>query len=177
MGIVHSSRGGGQWVHIDGRWDLLIAHPPCTYLTATGNRWFNVEKYGKKAERRWMDRVEGAVLFMRFVAADCDRIAIENPVGIMGTVFRKSDQIVQPWQFATDESEETEKTTCLWLKNLPALKPVRNTKPEIRYHVCQSGKRQTEWYYRTRCLPQRERAHAASKTFSGIARAMAEQWG
>lgn len=168
---------GGVWVQITGKWDLLIAHPPCTYLTLTGNRWFNVERYGKKAEQRWKDRVEGAVFFMRFVAADCERIAIENPIGIMGTAFRKADQIIQPWMFAEDETEQTEKSTCLWLKNLPALVPKTTTKPEIKYHVSESGKRQTEWYYRTRCLPHSERATAASKTFSGIARAMAEQWG
>lgn len=168
---------GGQWVHIDGKWDLLIAHPPCTYLTCTGNKYFNVEKYGKNAEQRWKDRVEGAVFFMRFVAADCERIAIENPIGIMGTAYRKADQIVQPWMFAEDETEQTEKSTCLWLKNLPPLIPKTTEKPEIRYHVTKSGKRMTEWYYRTRCLPQSEKATAASKTFHGIARAMCEQWG
>ena len=168
---------GGQWVNIPDKWDLIIAHPPCTFLTLTGNRWFNVEQYGKKAEQRWKDRVEAAVFFMRFVSADCDRIAIENPIGIMGTAYRKADQIIQPWMFAEDESEQTEKSTCLWLKNLPPLVPKTTVKPEMKYHVSKSGKRQTEWYYRTRCLPHSERAKAASKTFSWVARAMCEQWG
>lgn len=168
---------GGQWVHIAGKWDLIIAHPPCTFLTLTGNRWFNTDRYGKKAEQRWKDRVEGAVFFMKIVAADCDRIAIENPIGIMGTTYRKADQIIQPWQFAEDETEQTEKSTCLWLKGLKPLEPRVIEKPEIKYHVSESGKRQTEWYYRTRCLPHKDRAKAASKTFIGVARAMAEQWG
>lgn len=169
---------GGAWVNIDGKWDLLIAHPPCTYLTVTGNRHFNTERYGKKAEQRWKDRVEAAVFFMRFVAADCDRIAIENPVWVMNTAFRKANQIIQPWQFALDESENTEKTTCLWLKGLSPLVPRHKEKPEIKYHYCKTGKRQTEWYYQTRCLGNKEKkAKAASKTFPGIAKAMAEQWG
>ena len=101
--------GGGQWTFIDGQWDLIIAHPPCTYLTVTGNRWFDVEKYGKKAEQRWRDRVDGAVLFMRFVSANCQRIAIENPVGIMGRAYRQADQTIQPYQFG----DPFEKLTCL----------------------------------------------------------------
>ena len=168
---------GGQWVNIDGKWDLIIAHPPCTYLTLTGNRWFDTEKYGKKAEQRWKARVDGAVLFMKFAAADCERIAIENPLGIMSSAYRKPDQIIQPWQFAVEPYENTEKTTCLWLKGLKPLKRTHNKRPEIKYHITASGKRLTEWYYATRCLPHEERAKASSKTFPGIAKAMAEQWG
>lgn len=168
---------GGEWTHIYGKWDLIIAHPPCTYLTVTGNKYFNVDTYGKKAEKRWKDRVEGAVFFMRFVAANCDRIAIENPIGIMSTAYRKSDQVIQPWQYALDENEHTEKSTCLWLKGLPKLIPTHTEKPEIEYHVSKSGKRQTQWYYNTRKLGPKQRAKAASKTFPGIAKAMAEQWG
>ena len=176
-GNCHFITEGGQWISIDGQWDLLIAHPPCTYLTVTGNKYFNTDIYGKNAEKRWKDRVDGAVLFMRFVAADCKRIAIENPIGIMSTSYRKADQIIQPWQYDTNGTEQTEKSTCLWLKGLPKLIPVNKEKPDIKYHVCASGKRQTEWYYRTRCMGAKERAKAASRTFSGIARAMAEQWG
>lgn len=176
-GYCHFITEGGTWVIIPGKWDLIIAHPPCTYLTVTGNRWFNVEEYGKDAEKRWRDRVEAAVFFMRFVAADCDRVAIENPIGIIGSVYRKADQIIQPWQFAIDESEQTEKATCLWLKGLPKLKPTHRKRPNIKYHVLESGKRQTEWYYKTRCLPHDERAVAASKSFKGISEAMAQQWG
>lgn len=117
------------------------------------------------------------MFFMRFMAADCDKVAIENPIGIMGSTYRKANQIIQPWQFALDESENTEKATCLWLKGLNNLVPRNKEKPEIKYHVCKSGKRQTEWYYKTRCMGAKLRAKAASKTFPGVAKAMAEQWG
>lgn len=171
----------GQTDRQTDRWDLIIAHPPCTYLTVTGNRAFNTERYGKKAEERWRKRVDAAVFFMRFASADCDRIAIENPIGIMGTSYRKSDQIIHPWMFALSDEEKTEKSTCLWLKGLPLLKPLYAEKPEIPYKewVDENGrhKRQTLWYYNTRCLPHKDRAMAASKTFFGIAAAMAEQWG
>jgi hypothetical protein len=173
--------GYGLKHYLDSKWDLIIAHPPCTYLTITGNRWFNVEKYGEKAVQRHKDREKAVKFFLTLANADCDRIAIENPVGVMSSLFRKPDQIIQPWQFALSEQEKTEKTTCLWLKGLPALVPVTKEKPELAYHewITPSGKRkrQTLWYYQTRCLPHSERATAASKTFPGIAKAMAEQWG
>ena len=89
----------GQNHMITGRWDLIIAHPPCTYLTVTGNRWFNVERYGDKALQRAKDREDAVEFFMQFANADCDKIAIENPVGIMSTRFRKPDQIIQPCWF------------------------------------------------------------------------------
>ena len=166
---------------IDGKWDLLIAHPPCTYLTVTGNRSFSTERYGKKAEERWRKRVDAVVFFMLFAGADCDHIVIENPIGIMSTSYRKPDQIIQPWMFALEEYEKTEKSTCLWLKGLSKLKPLHEKKPEIAYRelIDKNGKhkRQTLWYYQTRCLAHDERAKAASKTFPGIAKAMAEQWG
>lgn len=167
--------------YIDGKWDLIIAHPPCTYLTVTGNRWFNVERYGEKAIQRQKDREDAIRFFMAFANADCPRIAIENPIGVMSTVFRKPNQIIQPWQFALTEEDKTEKTTCLWLKGLAPLTPLRKEKPEFAYHewITPEGekKRQTLWYYKTRCLPHSQRAIAASKTFPGIAKAMAEQWG
>lgn len=162
------------------QWDMIIAFPPCTYLTVTGNRWFNVEKYGEKAIQRQKNRQEAIEFFMAFANADCERIAIENPVGVMSTHFRKPDQIIQPWQFALTEDEKTAKSTSLWLKGLSPLVPYITEKPEFSYHewTTPSGKkkRQTLWYYKTRCLPRSERATAASKTFPGIARAMAEQW-
>lgn len=165
---------------INGKWDLLIAHPPCTFLTVTGNRWFNVERYGEKAVQRLKDRAAAIRFFMAFVDADCPRIAIENPVGVMSTEYRKPTQIIQPWQFALSEEEHTEKTTCLWLKGLQPLIPKATKKPEMAYHewVTPDGKhkRQSLWYYNTRCLPHDQRATAASKTFPGIAKAMAEQW-
>lgn len=164
-----------------GPWDLLIAHPPCTFLTVTGNRWFNEEKYGEKAVQRKKQREEAIAFFMSFVFADCQRIAIENPIGCMSTEYRKPDQIINPYQFALTDEEKTMKQTCLWLKGLMKLEPIHSVKPEIEYFdwVSPEGKkkRQSLWYYKTRCLPHSERAKAASKTFPGIAKAMAEQWG
>lgn len=161
---------------IDSKWDLLIAHPPCTYLTVSGNAWFNVERYGKKAEQRWKDRVEAAVFFMKFVAADCDHIAIENPVGIMGTVYRKADQIIQPYEYG----HPVRKTTCLWLKNLPTLTPTDIVKPELTqsggksysgpaFHVRDENGKIIAWN-------DPRTAKARSKTYTGIAKAFAEQW-
>ena len=150
---------------IDGKWDLLICHPICTYLTITGNRWFNIEKYGDKARERYKKRDEAAEFFMRFVNADCEHIAVENPVCIMSTRYRKPDQIINPFQFG----HKQQKKTCLWLKNLPKLKETNNVYTEMMK------------------LPEKERtaiwqmgsghAKERSKTFPGIAKAMAEQWG
>lgn len=171
----------GDYHLLPWKWDMIIAFPPCTYLTITGNRWFNVEKYGEKAVQRHKDREEAIKFFMAFVNADCPRIAIENPIGVMSRHFRKPDQIIQPWQFALTDDEKTEKTTCLWLKGLHPLVPRTKQKPQLSYHewTTPSGKkkRQTMWYYKTRCLPHSERGTAASKTFPGVAKAMAEQWG
>ena len=171
---------GGERHSIAGRWDMIIAFPPCTYLTVTGNRWLNVERYGEKAIQRPKDREAAIKFFMAFADADCKRIAIENPIGHMNSAWRKPNQIIQPWQFALTEEENTEKSTCLWLKGLAPFVPKTKKKPELSYHtwITPSGKikRQTLWYYNTRCLPRSKRASAASKTFPGIARAMAEQW-
>ena len=119
---------------------------------------------------------------MKIASAECGRIAIENPVGVMSTKWRRPDQIIQPWQFALTDEEKTEKSTCLWLKGLPALKPLWTEKPEILYkewfdEKAGRTKRQTLWYYNTRCLGPKMRALAASKTFPGIAKAMAKAWG
>lgn len=166
--------------HIPGKWDLIVGFPPCTYLTVTGNRWLDCVKYGYEAQTRWNNRCIAISFFLSIAYADCDRIAIENPIGCMSTYFRKPDQIIQPWQFAESEDDLVEKSTCLWLKGLNPLTPLLQEKPEIPYHewVTPDGrvKRQTLWYYKTRCLPHADRALAASKTFSGIAKAMAREW-
>ena len=81
----------------DEKWDLIIAHPPCTYLTNTGNRWFNIEKYGDKARERWHLREKAVDFFMQFVNADCEKIVIENPIGYMNTHYQKPTQIIHPW--------------------------------------------------------------------------------
>lgn len=158
---------------------MIIAHPPCTFLTVTGNRWFNVERYGEQAVHRLKEREKAIEFFMAFANADCPRIVIENPIGVMSTVWRKPNQIVHPWQYALTEEEKTEKNTCLWTKGVPELVPYHKEKPEFAYHewVTPDGqkKRQTLWYYNTRCLPHSQRAKAASKTFPGIAKAIATQ--
>jgi hypothetical protein len=156
---------------VDGKWDLIIAHPPCTYLTVTGNRWFNVERYGDKAVQRIKDRKEAAKFFMAFANADCDNIAIENPVGYMSTYWRKPDQIIQPWMFGDAE----EKKTCLWLKGLPNLIETNIVTPPDRVRF-NSGKSMPKWYADAWHLPKEERSKLRSKTFPGIAKAMANQW-
>ena len=158
----------GEEHHVE-KWDLLIAHPPCTYLTVTGNRWFNVEKYGDKAHERIKLREEAKEFFMKFANADCDKIMIENPVGVMSTAWRKPDQIVQPYYFG----DPFEKRTCLWLKGLPKLKKTNEVEPEPRIKYA-SGYTMPAWYAN---LPPKDRAKERSKTFPGFAEAMAEQWG
>lgn len=153
------------------KWDMILAFPPCTYLTVTGNRWFNEEKYGDKATQRKQDRQEAISFFMKFVNADCEQIAIENPIGIMSTYYRKPDQIIQPYMFG----DPFEKRTCLWLKNLPSLKPdnIVDIPERIKFS---SGRTMASWYADAWHLPTKERSEIRSKTFPGIARAMAEQW-
>ena len=157
-------------LHVIEEWDLIIAFPPCTHLTITGAAWFE--------EKRKDGRQQMAIdFFMRFVNCNCEHIAIENPVGIMSTVYAKPTQIIEPWWFGDNVC----KKTCLWLKGLPALKQEQTDKPQIEYFTWidkKTGKvkRQTKWYYETSCLPLKLRAVARSKTFPGIARAMAVQW-
>jgi len=133
-------------------WDLLIAFPPCTHLAVSGARWFA----GKQEEQRQ------AVQFVEYIAGQClyvDRIAIENPIGVLSTKFRKPDQIIQPWQFGHGETKET----CLWLTNLPKLVPTNIVEGRTaRVHREPPGP--DRWKNRSRTLP-------------GIAAAMAEQWG
>ena len=157
---------------ISSKWDLIIGHPPCTYLTVTGNRWFNVEKYGEKALKRIEDRKEAAEFFMQIANADCDKIAIENPVGYMNSHFRKPDQIIQPYMFG----DPFEKKTCLWLKGLPKLKSTNVVEPPARKEFA-SGKTMPAWYAEAWNLSKEERSKIRSKTFPGFAKAMAEQWG
>jgi hypothetical protein len=162
----------GTYHILKEKWDMIIAFPPCTYLSVSGNRWFNVEKYGDKAIQRKTERQKAIKFFMMFANADCQRIAIENPVGVMSTEWRKPDQIIQPYMFG----EAAEKKTCLWLNGLPLLKPTNIVEPPPR-KVFDSGKSMPEWYANLWRLPSKERASIRSKTFPGIAKAMAEQWG
>lgn len=158
-------------MHFVPKWDLIIAHPPCTYLTVTGNRWFNVEKYGDKAIERHRLRKEAVDFFFEFSVASCEHVAIENPVGVMSTYWRKPDQIIQPYQFG----EPYEKKTCLWLKRLPPLQNTNVVKPPER-KVFESGKSMATWYANCWHLSKEERQKIRSQTFEGIAQAMAEQW-
>lgn len=178
--IQESSGGHPEW-HIQGdalkaidgqQWDLIIAHPPCTYLTVTGNRWYNVERYGDKAIQRYRLQEEAIKFFMAIAEADCEHIAIENPVGIMSSRWRKSDQIIEPWQFG----DPYEKKTCLWLKGVPKLRPTNIVEVPPRKTFA-SGKSMPTWYAEAWRMPKTERAKIRSKTFPGIAKAMAEQWG
>lgn len=157
---------------ISGKWDMIIAFPPCTYLTVTGNRWFNYEKYGDKAIQRMLDRNDAIKFFMTIANADCDKIAIENPVGVMSTKWRKLDQIIEPFEYG----DAYEKRTCLWLKGLPNLVPTKIVEIPDRIKF-KSGKTMAKWYVEAGNLTKEQRALVRSKTFPGIAKAMADQWG
>ena len=153
-------------------WDLMIAHPPCTYLTVCGNKWF-----GEKYRDRWPDRLdrrrEAITFFM--LLADCPCIskrAIENPVGTMSSIYRRPDQITTPSWFG----HPVRKSTCFWLTGLPLLQPVLWVEPELDRFP--SGNTQSKWHTETGRIKDRiERSKARSRTFQGIANAMAEQWG
>ena len=161
----------GQVHRVIGHWDIIIAFPPCTYLTVTGNRWFNIDRYGEKAIQRYKDRKDAIDFFMAFANADCEKISIENPVGIMSSEWRKPNQIINPWQFG----DAFEKKTCLWLKGLPELTPTNIVEIPPRKKF-DSGKTMPSWYAEAWHLPKEERAKLRSKTFPGIAKAMASQW-
>lgn len=131
-------------------WDLMIAHPPCTHLAVSGARWFKDKQEGQK---------QAIEFFMMLVNAPIKKIAIENPISIMSTKYRKPDQIIHPWQFGHGET----KTTCLWLKNLPLLQPTNIVDGrEQRIH---------------KMPPSADRAKLRSITYQGVADAFAEQWG
>ena len=168
-----------------GKWDILIAFPPCTHLAVSGAAHF--EKKREDGRQR-----EGIEFFCEFLQADCDRIAIENPIGIMsGGYVRewfpdlaekhglplKPTQIIHPWMFGDNYS----KSTCLWLKGLPKLVPTVTEQPELEWKEwvdTRTGrkKRQPKWFFDALNLSPEERAKVRSKTFPGIARAMADQW-
>lgn len=163
---------------IKGKWDLIIAHPPCTYLTVTGNRWFNVERYGEKAKQRCIQREEAAEFFMKIWNADCEMVVVENPIGYMSTYFRKPDQIIHPYYFAEVENDENceRKATCLWIRGVRPLEYEIKYKPRIIKYKNGKGT-DSPWHINTMGLPKDERSRLRSKTFPGIAKAMADQWG
>lgn len=156
--IEQCSGGHPEWhLHqdvlpiLEEEWDMVIAFPPCTDLAVSGARYFEE----KRKDGRQQRSIE---FFMRFAECSCERVAIENPIGIMSTNWRKPDQIIQPWQFGHGET----KATCLWLKGLPLLQPTNIV----------DGRKQRVW----RMPPSKDRAKLRSKTYPGIAKAMAEQW-
>lgn len=186
--------GGGIFKTCDGnehvvdRWDCIIAFPPCTHLALSGATYF--EKKRKDGRQR-----EGIEFFCKFLEADCDHIAIENPMGIIGggnyikghypdlaarySLPRPYSQTIQPWMFGDNHR----KTTCLWLKGLPELITDVNEEPELEFFEWIDGKtgkkkKQPKWYYEalTKSKTPEERATLRSKTFPGVAKAMAEQW-
>jgi hypothetical protein len=152
-------------------WDLMIAHPPCTYLSNSGAKHLYID--GKKEdgryEPRWEQQAEAVDFVQLLMDAPIPRIAIENPVGALSRAIRKPDQIVQPWWFG----DEATKTTCLWLKGLPLLVADRIVGRGER-HVTKSGRSLPTWY---NLPPSDDRGLLRSITFPGFARAMAEQWG
>lgn len=148
-GHNHIAGDAGRVAH-EGGWDMMIAHPPCTHLAVSGARWFK-----DKQEQQ----VEALLLVRQLLEAPIGRICLENPVSIISTRIRKPDQIIQPWMFGHGET----KATCLWLKGLPKLEPTNVVDGrENRVH---------------RMAPSPDRWRERSRTYAGIAQAMAEQWG
>lgn len=155
---------------INKNWDMMIAFPPCTHLAVSGARHF-AQKIADGRQQQGVD------FFMNLVNAPIDRIAIENPIGVMSSKYRKPDQIIQPWQFG----DKAQKSTCLWLKNLKKLEPTDIVdKGEFIEFISKKGvkKRQPKWYFDAlnKAKTPQERSTLRSKTFPGIAKAMAIQW-
>ena len=146
-------------------WDLIIAFPPCTHLASSGAAWFAEKRRNGKQQ-------EGIDFFQLFTNLKAPKVAIENPIGIMSSHYRKPDQIIQPYYFG----DPYRKSTCLWLKGLPKLEPTNyvDMGEQITY---KSGTTMPKWYADAWKLPPAERSRVRSKTFPGIAKAMAEQWG
>jgi hypothetical protein len=164
---------GGQ--HIQGDcpevlqqgWDLMVAHPPCTYLTVSANKWMKPEFMHKFPDRP-RQRQEAIAFFMALYNAPIERVAVENPIGIMSSTFRKPDQVIQPWMFGHGET----KATCLWLRGLPPLQP---THRKDDFFCAQEPEARGQRLHKL--PPSPDRWKERSRTFQGIADAMAEQWG
>lgn len=157
-------------------WDLMIAHPPCTYLATSGARWL-YNKDGSRNEERWAKQAEGLAFVKHLMNAPIDYIAVENPVSVISTQIRKPDQIIHPYHFG----DRASKRTCLWLKNLsPLIHTNVVEKGEMHEWVDKNGKkkRQAKWYFDalSKAKSPQERRTLRSKTFEGIACAMAVQW-
>jgi len=184
---VIEDRGGrlqnGKYYRSEKKWDMMIAHPPCTYLAVSGAQWYYHPKDNllptserrphPKYPNRAQDREEALRFFIALAEAPIDKIAIENPIGIVSTRYRKPDQIVQPYMFG----DEATKTTCLWTKNMPQIVPTNVVGKGERIQF-KSGKSQPKWYSDAlvKAKTPEERRTLRSKTFPGMAKAMAEQW-
>lgn len=176
-----TQNGAIQDVVTWSKWDMIIAFPPCTHLAVSGARHF--EK--KRADGR---QREGIEFFAQFLKADCEMVAIENPIGIISGDYIpqhfpdlaekynlpiKQSQIIQPYEYG----HNAKKSTCLWLKGLPSLKPTNIVEPDLISYTCKSGKKVTFSRHMVQGFENGERAKSRSKTFEGVAKAMAEQWG
>jgi hypothetical protein len=169
---------GDVFGFIDQGWDLMVAHPPCTFLSVSGARHL-YNKDGTANRERYENQFKALEFVKKLMDADIPRIAIENPVSVISTKIRKPDQIVQPWMFGDSAS----KTTCLWLKNLPKLVATNVVdKGDFKEWIDKKSgkvKRQATWYYDAliNAKSPEERRSLRSKTFKGIAQAIASQWG
>ena len=189
--ILPCSGGHPEWHYqcdifevINKGWDLMVAHPPCTFLTGSGVQWlshpedkalpFEERRPHPKYPNRRNDMLDSVEFVKALYNADIKHIAIENPVGLLSSRWRKPDQIVQPYMFG----DEATKTTCLWLKNLPLLLPT-NIVGKGERTVFASGKSHPKWYADAlkNAKTKEERQTLRSKTFEGMAQAFAEQWG
>jgi len=184
---VVENKGGilenGDALHVDGYWDLMVAHPPCTYLSVSGARWYyhpddkhlptNERRPHPRFPNRRTHQEDALEFFIKLFEVDIDKIAIENPVGVVSTRYRKPDQTVHPWMFG----DEASKATCLWLKNLPKLIPTKIVAKGERV-VLSSGKSLPKWYsdsFHT-SISTEQRRTLRSKTFQGFADALVKQW-
>lgn len=163
---------------INDGWDVMVAHPPCTYLAVSGAGWL-YNKDGSRNEERYKNQMEALEFVHELMDAKIDRIAIENPISVISTYIREPDQIVQPWMFG----DEASKSTCLWLKNLPLLKPTKIVGKGDMFEWVDGKtgkiKRQPKWYaeaFMKNGTNAAERRTLRSKTFKGMAEAMAKQW-
>lgn len=167
----------GKFYTIIGKWDMIIAFPPCTFLALTQNWCYNIQKYGAdKVQKREIDRSNAINFFLQFTKTNCDKVAIENPVGCMSTIYQKPTQIIQPYYFG----DNAKKLTCLWLKGLPELVPTNIVDyGEVFEYKDKNGrvKKYPKWLYNCLGKSKEERQRIRSKTFQGVAKAMAEQWG
>ena len=184
---IIDQRGGklqnGKHYRSKKNWELMIAHPPCTFLAVSGARWyyhpednqlpFKSRRPHPRFPNRAQDREEALAFFIKLCEAPIDKIAVENPVGIISTKYRKPNQIIHPWMFG----DEAAKATCLWTKNLALLEPTDIVGKGERV-VLSSGKSLPKWYSDALTLSKNsaERRTMRSKTFEGMAKAMAEQW-